>query len=91
MLLFVVLSGVVCVPVAYLLRKRSFPVDSSKDIYWSYSATRRYFWLFTLSLVPFGLSLILFVVFASLTLLVLGDLLSLCGLILVRPREEDVI
>ncbi len=91
MLIFVALLGIVCIPTAYLLRKRVFPVDSSKDIYWSYCATRRYFWLYLLSSLPFAFSLLFFVIFAPLLPLLLGYSLSLCGLILIRPRKEDVI
>ncbi|MFN3947714.1 MAG: hypothetical protein ACK4LA_06475, partial [Aquificaceae bacterium] len=90
-LIFIALLGIVCIPLAYLLKKKVFPVDSSKDVYWSYTATRRYFWLYVLSSLPFGFSFLFFVVFAPLLPLLLGYLLSLCGLILVKPKEEDVI
>ncbi len=91
MLIFVALLGALCIPTAYFIRKKAFPVDSSKDVYWSYTATRRYFWLYVLCALPFAFSLLFFVVFSPLLPLFFGYLLSLCGLILIRPREEDVI
>jgi len=91
MFFFLSVMGLAILPIGLLIKKRAFPVDSSKDPYWSYTATRRYFWLFLLSLVPFAFSFIVFIVFALIEVLLLGYVLSLCGLILVRPKEEDVI
>jgi uncharacterized membrane protein (Fun14 family) len=90
MIILVLAIGLSILPVGLLIKKGVFPVDSSKDPYWSYTATRRYFWLFLLSLVPFAFSFIVFIVFALIEVLLLGYVLSLCGLILVRPKEEDV-
>jgi len=90
MFFFLSVMGLAILPIGLLIKKRAFPVDSSKDPYWSYTATRRYFWLFLLSLVPFAFSFIVFIVFALIEVLLLGYVLSLCGLILVRPKEEDV-
>lgn len=91
LLIIILLLGLLSLSLAYFLKRKLFPVNSSKDIYWSYTATRRYFWLFSLVLVPFFLSFIFFIIFAPLSLLFLGYILSLCGLILIRPREEDLI
>ncbi|MEN3027803.1 MAG: hypothetical protein ABDH29_00925 [Aquificaceae bacterium] len=89
-LLFVLLTGVLSLPSAYLIRRRFFPLSSSTDPYWSYRATKLYFWAFVLCVFPFFLSLLFFLLIAKLELLFLGYLLGLCGLILVRPREEDL-
>ncbi|RMH01566.1 MAG: hypothetical protein D6699_06720, partial [Aquificota bacterium] len=56
LLVLVSMLGVVSLGLAYFLKRRLFPVDSSKDPFWSYTATRRYFWLFTLALAPYILS-----------------------------------
>jgi hypothetical protein len=41
--------------------------------------------------IPFAFSFFAFIVFASLALLIEGYLLTVSGLILLRPREEDII
>jgi len=41
--------------------------------------------------IPFTFSFLIFIVFASLALLIEGYLLTVSGLILLRPREEDII
>ncbi len=87
---FVLATGLFSVLPALILKKRLFPVEVQKDSYWSYTATRRYFWLYVLCLVPFGFAFLAFVAFASLQVLSAGFILSLCGLILIRPKEEDV-
>ncbi len=87
---FVLATGLFSILPALFLRKRVFPVSPHKDPYWSYTATRRYFWLYVLCLVPFAFAFLAFVAFASIQVLSAGFLLSLCGLILVRPKEEDV-
>ncbi|MCS6998573.1 MAG: hypothetical protein N2648_02995 [Aquificaceae bacterium] len=88
--LFVLLTGFISLPSAYLIRKRFFPLSSSTEPYWSYRATKVYFWVFVLCLLPFSFSLLFFVFIARLEALFLGYILGLCGLILVRPREEDL-
>ncbi|MEJ5338966.1 MAG: hypothetical protein ACK42C_08415 [Aquificaceae bacterium] len=88
--IFVLAVGLISLPPALLLRKRLFPVETLQDPYWSYTATRRYFWLYVLCLVPFAFALLVFIAFASLVVLSVGFLVSLCGLILVRPKEEDL-
>lgn len=90
LLFFVLATGLISLPPAYLTKKRLFPVKVSSDPYWSYTATRRYFWTYVLCLVPFAFALLVFVAVARLESLLLGYLLSLSGLILVRPKEEDV-
>lgn len=89
-LLIIFFVGLFSLSLALFLRRRLFPISTLRDDYWSYTATRRYFWLYTLSLTPFGLSFLIYVLFAPLSVLILGYLLSLCGLILVRPKEEDL-
>ena len=90
MLFFVFAVGIVSLPPAYIIKRRLFPVNVEVDPHWSYTATRRYFWIFVLCLLPFFFSLLVFVAIARLDSLFLGYLLSLCGLILVRPKEEDI-
>jgi len=87
----VVFVGVLLIPLGVFLKKKYFPVFSDKDVHWSYTATRRYFWLFVLANIPFLLSFIIYLVFAPLSTLVIGYAISLYGLILLRPREEDVV
>ena len=89
--MIVLLSGVVCLPLGLFIKKKLFPVLSARDPYWSYTATRRYFWLFTLVNLPFFISFFSYIVFAPLSTLILGYVVSLCGLILLRPRKEDVV
>ncbi|MCS7171782.1 MAG: hypothetical protein N3D14_00515 [Aquificaceae bacterium] len=89
-LFFILGLGLISLPIAYLIKKKFFPVDTSSDHYWSYTATRGYFWVFTLCLLPFLFSLIFFVAIAQMRILLLGYSLSLCGLILLKPKEEDL-
>jgi hypothetical protein len=62
-----------------------------EEPYWSQRATARYFWLYFLVGIPFTFSFLVFIVFASLALLIEGYLLTVFGLILLKPREEDII
>lgn len=87
---FVVALGIICLPTALTLKKKLFPVDTHTDPYWSYTATKRYFWLYVLCLVPFVFAFLTFIAFASLLVLSVGFLVSLCGLILIRPVREDL-
>ncbi|WP_079653307.1 hypothetical protein [Thermocrinis minervae] len=79
-----------CVSISLFLKRRFFPIVADKDPYWSYTATRRYFWMFVLASLPFFISFILYIVFASLSNLVLAYLLSMLNLYLLRPKEEDL-
>lgn len=74
--------------VALLLRRR-FPVSTSEKL-WSYKAVRIYFWSYILLSVPFFLSFLFYVFAGNLSSLLIGYLLSLCGLIIFRPRRGDV-
>lgn len=76
--------------VAFLVRKKLFPVKTSEE-YWSYTAVRRYFWSYVLLCAPFGIAFLFFVFAGSFSALLLGYILSLCGLIIFRPRKGDVI
>jgi len=88
---FVFFFALLSIPLAIYLRKKLFPVETNKDPYWSYTATRRYFWLFVLVSLPFFIAFLIYLIFASLLVLFLGYTLSLVGLLLVKPKEEDVI
>jgi len=88
---FVFFFALLSIPLALYLRKKLFPVETNKDPYWSYTATRRYFWLFVLVSLPFFIAFLIYLIFASLLLLFLGYTLSLVGLLLVKPKEEDVL
>jgi len=90
MLAFNLLLGVIFITLALFLRKRFFPIKMEEP-YWSQRATTRYFWLYFLVGIPFAFSFLVFIVFASLALLIEGYLLTVSGLILLRPREEDLI
>ncbi len=87
----VLLVAMFSIPISLVIRKRGFPVISDTDPYWSYTATRRYFWSFVIAGLPFGVAFLIYIIFASLLVLFIGYFLTLCGLILVRPREEDVV
>ncbi len=86
----VLVLGILCIPLALFLRRRLFPVNSEEDPYWSYTATRRYFWLFVLVNLPFLVALLFYIIFAPLSTLLIGYFVSLYGLILLRPRKEDL-
>jgi hypothetical protein len=90
MLAFNLLLGVIFISLALFLRKRLFPI-TVEEPYWSQRATTRYFWLYFLVGIPFAFSFFAFIVFASLTLLIEGYLLTVSGLILLRPKKEDLI
>lgn len=85
------LLGLLSTALALVLRRRAFPVKTSQDPYWSYTATRRYFWLFMLALLPYFFSFLVFVIFASIEVLLVGYSIGFFGLILLRPRKEDVV
>ena len=83
-------SAAVAFLVSYLVRKKMLPVDT-KDPQWSYTAVRRYFWSYVLLCVPFAIAFLFFLFAGNLSALLLGYLLSLCGLIVFRPRRGDVV
>jgi len=83
--------GIISIVLSLILRKRLFPVDTQREEYWSQKATGRYFWLYFLVSIPFIFSFFIYVIFAPLSLLILGYLLTVFGLILLRPRKEDLI
>ncbi|MGC8852277.1 MAG: hypothetical protein ACP5P0_01580 [Hydrogenobacter sp.] len=88
--LIVILSALLSFLLAFFVRKRSFPVKTAQDIWWSYTATKGYFWSFVISSVPFAIAFVIYLVIASFVVLFLGYLLSFCALILLRPKEEDI-
>ncbi len=85
-----IVSALTAYSVAYLIRKRMLPVKTSES-YWSYTAVRRYFWSYVLISVPFGIGFLFYLFAGNLSSLLLGYLLSLCGLIIFRPRRGDVV
>lgn len=85
-----IMSAIVAYLVAFLVRKRMFPVRTS-EAYWSYTAVRRYFWSYVLLSLPFFIAFIFYIFAGNLSALVLGYILSLCGLIIFRPKEGDVV
>ncbi|ADC88927.1 hypothetical protein Thal_0292 [Thermocrinis albus DSM 14484] len=76
---------------AVWIKGRVFPVEHQQDPLWNYTATRRYFWLFSLVSLPFFFSFLFYLIFPSLTLLTVGYILTIFGLIFLRPKEEDVL
>jgi len=84
------ISAAVGYGIAFLVRSRMLPV-SMQDELWSYTAVRRYFWSWVLLCLPFGAGFLFFLFAGNLSALVLGYLLSLCGLIVFRPRRGDVV
>ena len=85
-----IISAAVTYSVAFLVRRRMFPVRTS-EVYWSYTAVRRYFWSYVLLSIPFGIAFLFYLFAGNLSSLLLGYLLSLCGLIIFRPRKGDVV
>ena len=85
-----IISAAVTYSVAFLVRRRMFPVRTS-EAYWSYTAVRRYFWSYVLLSIPFGIAFLFYLFAGNLSSLLLGYLLSLCGLIIFRPRKGDVV
>ncbi len=85
-----IISAAVAYSVAFLVRRRMFPVRTS-EAYWSYTAVRRYFWSYILLSIPFGIAFLFYLFAGNLSSLLLGYLLSLCGLIIFRPRKGDVV
>ena len=86
----VLASALIGYSVAYLVRRKLFPVSRDQR-FWSYTAVRRYFWSYVLLSLPFGIAFIFFIFAGNLSALILGYILSLCGLIIFRPRKGDVI
>lgn len=89
MYLLISLTGAVAIGASFAIRKKMLPVSLS-DPHWSYTAVRRYFWSYVMLSVPFGISFLFYIFAGNLSTLILGYLLSLCGLIIFRPREGDV-
>lgn len=87
---FELVSAVLAYGSAALIRVKMFPVSTS-EAYWSYTAVRRYFWSFVLLCIPFGIGFVFYFFVGNMSALVLGYLLSVCGLIIFRPRKGDVI
>ncbi len=83
--------SVLSIILALILRKRLFPIHTQKEPYWNQKAIRRYFWLYSLVSLPFSFSFIVYIIFAPLSVLVLGYFLSVFGLILLRPKKEDLV
>ncbi|WP_448587347.1 hypothetical protein [Thermocrinis sp.] len=83
-MLIVLILGIVSILLSLVLKRRIFPTQIEK-------ATRRYFWLYALVSTPFLFSLLIYIVFAPLSLLILGYFLTLFGLILLKPKEEDLV
>jgi hypothetical protein len=88
--LIVVVSAILTFPLAFLIRKRFFPVRVAQEPYWSYVATKGYFWSFVVSSAPFMVAFFIYLIIASMVVLFLGYFLSFCVLILLRPKEEDI-
>ncbi|NPA41153.1 MAG: hypothetical protein GXO18_02660 [Aquificae bacterium] len=84
-------TALISYAVAFFVRKKMLPVKISEDIYWSYTAVRRYFWSYVLLCLPFGIAFLFYLFAGNLSALLLGYLLSLLGLILFRPRRGDVV
>ncbi len=85
-----IVLGLIAYSSAFLIRRYMFPVDSSKDKYWSYTATRRYFWSYVLLSLPFFISFLFYIFAGHLYSLTLGFLITLAGLLIFKPREMDV-
>lgn len=89
--LLTLLSGSLFIPLSFLLKKRLFPILTEKDNYWSYTATKWYFWTFLMSGVPFFIAFLFYIIFAEVFTLMLGYVLSLMGLVLIKPKKEDIL
>jgi len=76
--------------ISLAVRRKMLPVNTA-TAHWSYIAVRRYFWSWVLLCLPFGIGFIFFVFAGNLSSLLTGYLLSLCGLIVFRPRRGDVV
>lgn len=85
-----IFTAVLGYTVAFIVRRKLFPVKTSEE-YWSYTAVRRYFWSYVLICVPFAVAFVFFIFAGSFSALLLGFFLSLCGLIVFRPKKGDVI
>ncbi len=88
---FQIISGAFSYLIAFIVRRKMFPVKAEEDPYWSYTAVRRYFWSYVLLSFPFGIGFLFFIIAGNLSVLTLGYIISICGLILFRPRRGDVI
>ena len=86
----IVMVGVFGYGVAFFVKKRMFPIDPRKDPYWSYTATRRYFWSFVSLSFPFFISFVFYIFAGHLSSLTLGFIITALGLVLFRPRREDL-
>ncbi len=87
---FIILSGVFGYGVAFFVKRKMFPVNPHRDPYWSYTATRRYFWSFVVLSFPFFMSFIFYIFAGHLSSLTLGFIITVLGLVLFRPDEGDL-
>ncbi|HIC96861.1 MAG TPA: hypothetical protein EYP11_00440 [Aquificaceae bacterium] len=87
---FTILITAVSLSASFFIRKRYMPVRT-EGRYWSYTAVRRYFWSYVILSAPFGLSFLFYLLVGNFSVLTLGYILSLCGLILFRPKKGDIV
>lgn len=87
---FQLLSALIAYGVSYIIRRRMLPIKTSEP-FWSYVGVRRYFWSYVLLSIPFSIAFIFYIFAGNLSSLFLGYILSLCGLIVFRPRKGDVV
>ncbi len=83
--------GVLSYLSAFLIKRKMFPVNTSEDKYWSYTATRRYFWSYVMLSFPFFISFVFYIFAGHLSSLTLGFLISVVGLLIFKPKEGEVI
>jgi len=83
-------SALIGFGISAMVRKKLLPVRTDER-FWSYTAVRRYFWSYVLLSLPFFIAFIFYIFAGNLSALVLGYILSLCGLIIFRPKEGDVV
>ena len=83
--------GIFSLILVLTLRKKLFPIYIKEETQWIQKAIRRCFWLYFLASLPFFFSFIVYIIFAPLSVLILGYVLSIFGLILLKPRKEDLI
>ncbi|WP_029551675.1 hypothetical protein [Thermocrinis jamiesonii] len=83
--------GIFSLILVLTLRKKLFPIYTKEETQWVQKAIRRYFWLYFLASLPFFFSFIVYIIFAPLSVLIFGYVLSIFGLILLKPRKEDLI
>ncbi len=84
-----IVTGVFAFLISYLLRRR-FPVRTSEKL-WSYLAVRVYFWSYVLLSIPFCVAFLFYIFAGNLPALIMGYVISLCGLIIFRPKKGDVV